>query len=303
MFIDENRTPILKRLAGAVSGIGASQTMVIKIPPGSTYADLTLKLFIGNTGATRAQIESMLTSWRLTMSGREIWTLTGKQLLAVIAYYRSGLVDDTGYVTIPFQRLWMDGLSPKIDPMYGTLGESSFQLEITEDATNTIDTVAIFARISPVSEELGAFVRMVRLTPSVGAAGVYQFPDLPKRKGDYLYALHIQVPTVADLTDISYLADEIRVWDHPVAVSNRYILEGNPTRTLQTAKGFVHVDFCSRNLDSDAVPLSMQTQMLELTFANAPSPTGINVIAEIGTRQPNQAGVVNNNSSSAAPAR
>ncbi len=302
MFIDENRSPILKRLAGAVSGVGASQVMVIKIPPGSTYADLTLKLFIGATGATRAQIESMLTSWRLTMSGREIWTLTGTQLLAIIAFYRSGLVDDSGYVTIPFQRLWMNGLAPQIDPMYGTLGESSFQLEITEDATNTIDTVAVFTRISPVSEELGAFVRMVRLTPNIGATGVYQFPDLPKRKGDFLYALHIQVPVVANLTDIAYLADEIRVWDHPVAVSNRYILEGNPTRTLQTAKLFVHVDFCSRNLDSDAIPLSMQTQMLELTFATA-APNGVNIIAEIGTRQPTQAGVVNNNSSSAAPAK
>ncbi len=302
MFIDENRSPIHKRLAGAVSGVGASQVMVVKIPPGSTYCDLTLKLFIGATGATRAQIETMLTSWRLTMSGREIWTLTGKQLLAIIAFYRTALVDDSGYVTIPFQRLWMNGLAPQIDPMYGTLGESSFQLEITQDATNTIDTVAVFTRISPVSEELGAYVRMVRLTPNIGATGVYQFPDLPKRKGDYLYALHFEVPVVANLTDIAYLADEIRIIDHPVAVLNRYLLEANPNRTIQSAKLFVHLDFCSRNLDTDAIPLSMQTQMLELTFATA-APNGVNIIAEIGTRQPTQAGVVNNNSSSAAPAK
>lgn len=299
-FIDENRSLICKRLVGAVSGVGASQSMVIKIPPGSTYSDLTLKLFISATGATRAQIETMLTSWRLTMSGREIWTLTGKQLLAIIAFYRTSLVDDSGYVTIPFQRLWMDGLAAKIDPQYGTLGESSFQLEITQDVSNTIDTVAVFTRISPIAEELGAFVRFVRLTPSVGAAGVYTFPDLPKRMGDFLYALHIQVPTVADLTDFSYLADEIRVIDHPVAVLNRYLLEANPTRTIQTAKGFVHVDFCARNIDSDAIPLSMQSQVIELTFANAPSPTGINIIAEIGTRQPTQAGVVNANNSAAS---
>lgn len=292
MFIDENRSPIAKRLVGTVSGIGASQVMVVKIPPGSTYADLTFKLFIAGTGATRAQVESMLTSWRLTLSGKEMWTLTGKQLLAIIAFYRSALVDDSGYVTIPFQRLWMDGLGPKVDPMYGTLNESSFQLEITQDATSTIDTVAVYTRISPVSEELGPHIRMVRLTPSVGAAGVYTFPDLPKKAGEYLYAVHFQVPTVADLTDVAYIADEIRVVDHPFAVLNRYYLESNPARTIQTAKGFVHLDFTCRNLDTDAIPLTMKTQVLELTFANAPSPTGINIIAEIGSRAPTQAGTV-----------
>lgn len=292
MFIDENRSLIAKRLVGTVSGVGASQVMVVKIPPGSTYADLTLKLFISATGATRAQIESMLTSWRLTLSGKELWTLTGKQLLAIIAYYRSDIVDDSGYVTIPWHRLWMEGINPKVDPMYGTLNESSFQLEITQDATSTIDVVAVHTRISPVSEELGPHVRMVRLSPSVGAAGVYIFPDLPKKAGEYLYALHFQVPTVADLTDIAYIADEVRIIDAPVAVLNRYLLQPNPKRTIQTAKGFVHLDFCARNIDTEAVPLTMKTQVLELTFANAPSPTGINIIAEIGSRAPTQAGTV-----------
>lgn len=289
VFTDANRSLINKRLVGTVAGIGAGGTMVVKIPPGSTYADITFKLFIGATGATRAQIETMLTSWRLTLSGKEMWTLTGKQLLAIIAFYRSSLVDDSGYVTIPFQRLWMDDLAPKVDPMYGTLNESSFQLEITQDATSTIDTVAVFARVSPVSEELGPHIRIVRLTPNIGATGVYVFPDLPKRRGEYLYALHFQVPTVADLTDIAYIADEVRVIDHPVAVLNRYLLQGNPTRTIQTAKGFVHLDFTNRNLDTDAIPLVMDTQVLELTFANT-APNGVNIIAEIGSRAPTQAG-------------
>ena len=289
-FADENRSLINKRLVGTVSGIGASQVMVVKIPPGSTYADISLRLFIGATGATRAEIEAMLTSWRLTLSGREMWTLTGKQLLAILAFYASNTVDDSGFVTIPFQRLFMDGLGPKVDPMYGTLGQSSFQLEITQAAGSTIDTVAVFCRLSPVSEELGGHLRMVRLTPNVGSVGVYVFPDLPKKAGEFLYAIHLQVPTVADLTDIAYIADEIRIVDHPVAVLNRYLLQGNPRRTVQSAKGFVHLDFCNRNLDTDAIPLSMKTQVLELTFANT-APGGVNVIAEIGSRAPMQAGV------------
>lgn len=288
-FADANRSLITKRLVGTVSGIGAGGTMVVKIPPGSTYADLTFSLFIGATGATRAQIETMLTSWRLTLSGREMWTLSGKQLLAIIAFYRSSLVDDSGYITIPFQRLWMDGLAPKVDPMYGTLNQSSFQLEITQDATSTINLVSVFSRVSPISEELGPHVRMVRLTPNIGSVGTYIFPDLPKGRGEYLYALHIEVPTVANFTDLRYVCDEVAVIDHPIAVLNRYVLQGNPTRTLQTAKGFVHVDFCNRNLDTDAILLNMDTQVLELTFATA-APGGVNIIAEIGSRAPTNAG-------------
>lgn len=290
-FKDENRSPLLKKLVGIVSGVGASNVAVLKIPPGATYADLFLKFTIAGAAPSRANLETMLTSWRLTVSGIEQWTLTGKQLIAIVEYYRTGLIGATGIVVIPLQRLWMDTQLAQTAPNYGTDGESSVQLEITQDATSTIDLITVAARIDPVIEPLGAHMMMKRLTPNIGALGITQYADLYKKPGDYLYALHIQVPTVADLTNLALVCDEIRVWDVDPAVMNQLYLESNPNRTIQTAKGFVHMDFANRGFDSDAIPLTMKTLVLELTFANT-IPGQINIIQEVGTRTPTQPGAV-----------
>lgn len=290
-FSADNRSPIMKKLVGIVNGVGASQVAVLKIPPGATYADLMIKMTIAGAAPTRAQLETMLTSWRLTVSGVEQWTLTGKQLIAIVEFYRTGLIGATGIVYLPLQRLWMDTQLARTAPNFGTEGESSFQLEITQDATSTIDLMLVSARIDPVVEPLGAHMMIKRLTPNIGALGVYEYPDLYKRAGDWLYALHFEVPAVADLTNIALVCDEIRMWDVTPAVMNQLYLEANPNRTIQSAKGFVHMDFANRGFDQDALPLTMKTLILELTFANT-IPGQINILQEIGTGAPSQAGAI-----------
>lgn len=295
-FASDNRSPIMKRIAGAITGVGAGQVAIAKIPPGVTYNEIAIQCTIGAGEATRANLEAMITQLRLTVSGVEKWTLTGKQLIAIVEFYRSGTIGDSGYLVIPFERLWMFSTAAALDPAYGTLGESSFQLEITQSGGSTIDAMNLWARISPVAESLGAHVKMVRLTPNIAATGVYYYPDLPKTPGlaagnpglQYLYALHFEVPVVANLTNIAYVADEIRVVDVPPAFLNQLYIEANPSRTVQTAKGFVHLDFANRGYDGDGIPLNMNSQILELTFDNA-APNGVTIIAEIGTKQPTQA--------------
>jgi hypothetical protein len=291
VWSQENRSPILKKLVGIVSGVGANQTAVLKIPPGATYTDLVIQCTIAGVGATRVQLETFLTSMRLTVSGVEMWTLTGKQLIAIIEFYNTGLIADTGILTIPFERLWMDTQLSQTTPNYGTLGESSFQLEITQSGGSTIDLMTVYGRIDPVQENLGGHIMMKRLTPNIGSVGKYIYPDLFKKPGCFLYALHIEVPVVANLTNIAYVADEVRLVDFAPAVLNQLYLTGTARRTIQNAKLFVHLDFCSRGFDSDAVPLTMGTQILELDFANA-APNQVNIIAEIGTTDPTQAGAV-----------
>lgn len=290
-FVNDNRSPILKKLLGIVSGVGASQVAVLKIPPGATYADLTIKMNIGAGVATRANIETMLTSWRLTVSGVEKWTLTGKQLVAIIEFYCTGLIADTGFVTIPLQRLWMDTQLAQTAPEYGSDGESSMQLEITQDVTSTITLMTVTASVDPVVQELGAHILMRRLSPSIASIGKFIYPDLYKSAGDFLYALHIETAVVANLTNIALVADEVRVVDFDPAMLNQLYLEGPAKRTVQTAKGFVHLDFCRRGFDSDALPLTMKTLVLELDYVTA-APGIVNIIQEIGTRAPTQAGVV-----------
>lgn len=283
-FAALNRSPIRRPLAGAVRGIGASQIAVVDIPVGATYLALRLYCTIAGTPATRAQIESMLTSWRLTVSGVEKWTLTGLQLVGIMEFYQTGIIADTGMVTINFQRLWARETAGMLNPAYGTLGESAFQLEITQDATSTIDSILAYADIDPVAQPLGQHIIMPRITPSIGAIGLSYVPQIRKKSGDFLYALHIKVPTAANLSVISFVGDSVRVVDQATQVYlNALYRACYPfLRTMQTAKNLISLDFAARGLDGDAIPQEMSEQILELTFVTA-APGQVDVIAEIGT--------------------
>lgn len=295
-FAQDSRTPIIKKLSGATTGVGVGQTAIVKIPPGVTYTSLILECRVAGVAATRAQMEAGLLSLRLTVSGVEKWTMTATQLIALSEFYRPGVIGDSGYLVIPFSRLWMFGPGAALDPSYGTLGESSFQLEIVQDAASAIDSIECWARISPIAETLGAHVKVVRLTPNIGALGTYYYPDLPKTPGfkvgdaglQYLYAIHLQVPVVANLTRLALVADETRVVDTKPGLLNQLYLASNPTRSVQTAKGFVHMDFANRGYDGDVVPLNMNSLILEMDFANV-APGQINLLVEIGTKQPTPA--------------
>lgn len=285
-FASLNRSPIRRPLAGAVRGIGASQTAIVDIPVGATYLALRLFCTIAGVAATRAQLEAMLTSFRLTVSGVEMWTLTGTQLIAIMEFYSTGVIADTGVLTINFQRLWMRESAGALNPAYGTLNESSFQLEITQAAGSTIDSMLVSADIDPVAQPLGAHMIMPRITPSIGATGLTFVPQIRKTPGDFLYALHIGVPVAANLTVLSYVADSVRVVDQITqALLNATYRACQPVRTMQTSKLLISLDFTCRGFDGDAIPQDMSEQILELTFANA-APGQVDVIAEIGTTRP-----------------
>lgn len=289
-FVLDSQSTIRKPLAGAVDSVGASKVAVVTLPIGPTYKGLILQLTIAGAAPTRAQIESMLTLWRLTLSGTEIFTLSGTQLVAIIEFYRTGVIGATGFVYIPFDRIWMRDTAAVVGPAIGTVGETSFSLEITQDATNTIDAITAIAVIDPKPSVLGAHVRYRRVTPSLPAAGLTSWSGLYRKPGDFLYALHLQVSTLADLTNLSYIADGVRLFDLVTQNQlNRFYAECHPVRTSQATQKFVHLDFCLNGYDYEAVPLTMIDQIVEFTFANAP--TVLNVIAEIGTTEPTQAGL------------
>ena len=290
-FRDVNRSTIIRPIYGAAqSAPAASTTQVLRLPQGATYADLILFMTIAGTAATRAQIEAQLANVRVSLSGEEKINLTGKEVIAICEFYESGVVADTGMFLLPFSRLWMNGASAQLEPDWGTNSESSFQIELTWAAGTTIDLVQTFARIETTSQELGAHVRPIKLTPTFASTGKYIYPDLPNEPGTFLYALHYEVPVVANLTNVALLVDDVRLLDCPPAVTDAMQRRGYRARTPQTAKLFVHTDFTSRGFDSDAIPLGLTRRMeLELTFANA-APNSFSIIAEIGTVKPTQAG-------------
>ena len=284
-FTDTNRSPILKPLYGVVSNVVATGVAVARVPPGATMAALCFQFTIAGAAATRTQLETMCTQVRFSVSGVEMWTVSMKQLIAILEFYRTGLIADTGFVTIPFERLWMQSTQAQLDPDYGTLGESSMQLEFTM-AASTIDTINAFGVIHPVSEALGAHVIMRRFMPNVGAIGKYLYPDLPIIPGEYLYALHFELPVVANLNNIALITDEVRAIDFPPAWMNQLYNECVPVRTPQTAKGYAHAEFTRRGFDSDSLPVGLcKSLVLELNFINA-APGQITIIGEYATTSP-----------------
>ncbi len=289
-FATSNRSPLYKALPGAVTGLGASQQAVIKFPPGATYDTIYLQCLIGAGIPTRVQLETMLLDMQLTISGQEIWTVSAKQLIAISEWYQVGITGALGMIKIPSARYWLTKVEQQLGLRIGTLGESSMQLTINQDATTTIDSITPLVRIAPVAEELGAYVRMQRLTPN-WAVGQNVFDGFTKigSANEYLYALHFQVPVIADFTFLTVQADSVRLVDNLnwTQLNQFQALGGPKIRTPQTAKLFQSLDFCAMGLDDDSVQMNMDSLLLLATFANT-NPGLVNIIAEIGSVAPSK---------------
>jgi hypothetical protein len=204
-------------------------------------------------------------------------------LIAIAEFYRTNCIGNSGYLVILLERLWMEGAKAQLDPNYGTEQESSVVLELTQAAGSTIDAITCFARVNPQPETLGAHVMLRRFTFNVAATGRFLYPDLPIIPGEYLYALHIAVPVVANLTNIAMITDDVRMIDVPPSLLTQLYQLANPVRTPQTAALYVHVDFTSRGYDSDALAVGdLKSQVLELEFSNA-APGAVTVLGEYGT--------------------
>ena len=282
-FILGNTSPVIKPLQGIVTGVGAGQVATLRFPPGLTYAELVVRCTIAGVAATRLQLETWLSQARLTVSGVEKFSVSGKDLIAIAEFYRTGCIGDSGYLIIPLERLWMDGVKAQLDPNYGTEGESSVVLELTQTGASTIDAITAFARVNPQPEPLGAHIMLRRFTFNVSATGKFLYPDLPIIPGEYLYALHILVPTPANLTNIAMITDDVRMIDIPPSLLTQLYQLSNPVRTPQTAKGYVHVDFTQRGYDSDSLAVGdLKSQVLELEFTTA-APGAVTVLGEYGT--------------------
>lgn len=295
-FAKENSTPIYREIPGVVTGVGASQTAVVKVPFNATYNFLELRNTIAGVAATRAELEAMLGEIRVLLGGRVVEVLNAKQFIALAEFYNTGIVGDTGVLVFDYQRLWMLGFTAQNEPSWGTLAETSFEIQIDQAAASTIDLIRVYAQYEAVASELGAHVRRLRVSPAITAVGHKYIADLPKIPEGFLYAIHMEVSTPANLTDVRFTADNIEIVNAPVAMLNRQYLRANPRRTVQSAirtafdgttSGFVHLDFCARNYDSDAVKMVYDSHLLDLTIANA-APAVSNIILEVGSVEPSK---------------
>lgn len=272
-FLVDNESPLRKPLAGKVEQIGASKECVITFDCGPTYRGIMIELLISTTAPTRAQVETMLTNWWLTLSGDDLFNLSGLLLIAMQEFELTGVIGDTGYIWIPFdQNVCKDQPSVR-GPGLGTVGETSLILRITQDATSTIDGIKAYGVIHPKPAVPGLHIRCKRLTPPLpGAGNMVEWAGLAGLDpSDQLLSLHVQVSTVADLTYFSYVADGIRLLDKvTLAQMKAYYRQQSPTRTSQDAKKVLSYDLAMDGW-GQGVPQSMKSQNVEYFFANVPT--------------------------------
>lgn len=280
-FIADHRVPLIQKI-GSAEHIGAGKTAIFKIPTQATYQDLVIEAKIAGAAATRAQLESMLLTARLTISGKEKFTIAMIELIAIEEFYNSGSIGDTGYIHIGFIRQHMLELANQEDAAYGTLGEKSIELAIEQDPTSTIDTFDLHARTYPIAEPLGAHIFYQKITPTFGATGTMIFDDLPMDPNTFLYALHFRTDP-AKLISVRLTCDTIKLIDTKFSLLNQFYKYNPVRRTPQTAKGFAHLDLCNRNVDKDALPMTMRTCRLELDFITT-APGAFPIICEFGGR-------------------
>lgn len=285
-----NTSPIAQPLNGQFQQVGAGQTATLKIPQGATYASISILCGIGGalapigagTAPSFANLQSMLTLWTMYLNGTPVWSLTGTQLYGIMNYYMPGLIAADGVVTIVFSRLWMKDIIAMLAPDWGTLDQSSVQLNIQQDATSTITNMDAWAQVEPQSEPLGRYVTYNTVSSTFGA-GRQSFTLLYKDPSAVMYNLFIQVPTFANLTRVELWCDNVPVFDGPPIVNQKWGQLGTPQRgtaSLQ-ALNIANIDFCQRGIDADALPLNMSTLVLWLTFSVSPGATAINMIQEV----------------------
>lgn len=282
-------TPVLREMAGAVLNAPvAGSTSIVRLPAGRTYQTVVLETTKA-AGAIplRAELEAAISGLRLVVSGQELWSVTGLQICAINQYYNVLDTSGDGRITFNFERLWMLAgmqIFEILGPAFGTLDQSSFDIEVDWSGGSLITAAKVYARIGQTPENSGKVIRLARVTANVAAIGVYQFPDLPMPKpGDYLAAIHIFTPVIANLTRVAYIPDEQRTIDLPPGLMNRLAQENHPVRTPQTAKNVFTLDFAMRGMGGDLVNLgSVGSHLLELTFANA-APGLVPIVCEIIT--------------------
>lgn len=264
----------------------AGGTVVVNLPL-LTWGKLALFHTISGVAATRAQLVAQVTQIIITVSGRELWRGSAAQLIAIQQYYSEVDTQSSfpGFINLEFIRSWLSDASRGMDAAIGLADQNAMQVELTYAGGATINTIAVYGVRMQSAQPTGVATRIVRLSASISALGVFVFPDLPlPRAGDTLLAVHVFPPVVANLSNFAYVADEVRIIDGPPAFLDRNATEAHPPRTPQGANGMVSIDFTAINaLAGQGVPLGdIGSHQLELTFITA-APGTVPILCELAS--------------------
>lgn len=280
-------TMIQRIVPGAAQSQPVSNGTVVVNLPLMTWAKLALYHTVAGVAASRAVMVAQIAQLIVTISGREVWRGSAAQLIAIQQFYAETdtQTSQPGFLNLEFLRSWLADAMRGQDAMVGLADQNAMQVEITYGAGITITSVAVFGIRSQAPQPAGTVSRIVRGSASISALGVFTYPDLPlPRAGDVMLAIHIFPPVVANLTNLAYTVDEVRMIDAPPTFLDRNAAEAHPPRSPQGANGMVSIDFTAINaLSGQGIPLGeVGSHQLELTFITA-APGTVPILCEIAS--------------------
>lgn len=234
------------------NAVAAGGRPTLGVPEAGMYHAIILDTSTTQAGgATRANMESGLTEFKVKLNGKDQRIFSAAELFKLNDYY--GIPFEDGKVKIYFSPYWArspggeDGLGWPID---GSI--SSFQIEVAIAGTYTAPTLEATAVWEPLPVVkgkpivMGPIVKWDRFTLPIVGAGKFNWTGLPKE--DRVYGLHLFSPDF-DLIEVSL--DKRDFVD--VGRSKLHSYYADQGRVPQA--DMTHIDFWSGGRVTDNLPV------------------------------------------------
>lgn len=270
-FENANRSPFVVQNV-PFQGIGAGNIANAIVPVGQTYLESLLFFSIAGVAATRAQINAQVEYIQILINGIEVANLTGNEWAALAEFYKTGIVGDTGYLPLFYERPWMQELVVQRGFAYGMVGQNSFQFNVKLAAGATIDGISLCHRVDPVSEPLGRHVEIRKQSHTFASTGQDRIIDLPQKdyssNPDAIAAIHLEC-TKANISNLIVRCNKVELWNGTVGQLEKFYRMASDYRTPQSL--FLSLDFTNRNWLRDQLPDTMDTLEVIPTWTVAPN--------------------------------
>lgn len=265
-------TPIFQLEPGAViQQPTASGRTEVRYPAGPTYRRMLL-FFRKAAGAipTRAELAAGIAEIKVVVSGEEVISpLTGAQAIALAEFYSGQDTSAQGVLELNWERVWDRNPAEGRGAMLGTADQTQVQVLIQYAGGSVLVALDAYSVIHPEPQKAGVIAGVRLFQVPAGAAGTSTFRDLPARgDNETLAALHLFPPTVADLTNVRYKADNVPVIDGDPRALDVYYQQSWPYRRPQRANGMVSLDFSAGGFIAEGVDMNkVAGHVLDLTFS------------------------------------
>lgn len=251
-------TRALKRMPTPM-GIGAGQTASVNLPLGLTYDRLYIRVNATVGGAavdlTPAQWADHLGDIRLMVNGDARITIDAGDLVKLNQFY--GQTPQAGVLPLFLSRPWMRTIGGEDQLGYGTVGISTFSLEMDIKPDVVINSMEVYA-VQSAATNFGPHLRIQRYLRNQGVTGPAEIADIVR--GQYaMLALHVNTAAIGQ---VEILTDQRKVIESDKAIRAAHydVVDRDPQA------GFTHIDFLTENRLSHALPMVLQDFRVKLDF-------------------------------------